>query len=144
MSAAASPEPAGTDPSGHYVGPASGVSFLLRVQRTLQRQGPRSSSAFTFGDLPLPGDRAPFAILPPRAHAQAMVRRYFGFAAATNHFLHRPTIEAWLEELYDAGGACGGVPGRVAMLFMVFAFAVNYGHADDGVALSTSEAAELR
>ncbi|KAF4119342.1 Fungal trans [Geosmithia morbida] len=147
-----SPEQNQTDQQGHYVGPASGVSFLLRVQRTLQKHayGPSSSSTFTFGDLPLPGDRSPFAILPPRTQAHAMVRRYFGFAAATNHFLHRPTVEAWLEELYSTGGAIRerrGARSRVALLFMVFAFAINYGHSDvpdEGVALSTSEASETR
>ncbi|KAL3293700.1 fungal specific transcription factor domain-containing protein [Colletotrichum asianum] len=126
-----SPEPSQTDEQGHYVGPASGVSFLLRIQRKLQVQSPGyfNSSVFNFGDRPLPGHDSSFAILPPKTIAESMVKRYFEFAATTHRFLHRPSVESWLEELYDTHGAmlykeCAR--SRTAILFMVFAHSNNY------------------
>ncbi|KAK2743811.1 finger protein, partial [Colletotrichum kahawae] len=126
-----SPEPSQTDEQGHYVGPASGVSFLLRIQRKLQVQSPGyfNSSVFNFGDRPLPGHDSSFAILPPKAVAESMVKRYFDFAATTHRFLHRPSVESWLEELYDTHGAMlykESARSRTAILFMVFAHSNNY------------------
>ncbi|KAH7131067.1 finger protein [Dactylonectria macrodidyma] len=126
-----SPEPSQTDQQGHYVGPASGVSFLLRIQRKLQVQSPGylNSSVFNFGDRPLPGHDSSFAILPPKPLAESMVKRYFDFAATTHRFLHRPSIEAWLEELYETNGEMlyqESSRSRTALLFMVFAHSNNY------------------
>ncbi|KAF4874259.1 putative transcriptional regulatory protein [Colletotrichum siamense] len=126
-----SPEPSQTDEQGHYVGPASGVSFLLRIQRKLQVQSPGyfNSSVFNFGDRPLPGHDSSFAILPPKTIAESMVKRYFDFAATTHRFLHRPSVESWLEELYDTHGAMlykESARSRTAILFMVFAHSNNY------------------
>lgn len=127
-----SPEPVQTDQQGHYVGPASGASFLLRVQRKLQSQPTAfssDSSIFTFGDLPLPELDPRFLILPPRPEAESLLRRYFDFASATHRFLHRPTVERWLEELYDTSGTMReqtSARSRTALLFMVFAHAENY------------------
>jgi hypothetical protein len=127
-----SPEPAQTDRQGHYVGPSSGASFLLRIQRKLNQQPSAFSSdtsIFTFGDLPLPESNPRFLILPPRPEADALVSRYFEFASATHRFLHRPTVELWLQELYETKGSlreelCGR--SKTALLFMVFACAENY------------------
>ncbi|KKY24426.1 putative finger protein [Diplodia seriata] len=140
-----SPEPSQNDQQGHYVGPASGASFLLRIQRKLLRQQTgllmqsststdQSSSIFTFGDLPLPEademDHAGFFVLPPQQDAEALLARYFDFAAATHRFLHRPTVEGWLAELYETNGAMrdskAAARSRLALLFMVFAQAGNY------------------
>lgn len=126
-----SPEPSQTDEQGHYVGPASGVSFLLRIQKKLQVQSPGyfNMSVFNFGDRPLPGYDSSFAILPPKPLADTMVRRYFDFAATTHRFLHRQSVEAWLDELYDTNGALlykESARSRTALLFMVFAHSNNY------------------
>lgn len=127
-----SPEPVQTDQQGHYVGPASGASFLLRIQRKLQQQPTALSSdtsIFTFGDLPLPDFDPRFLILPPRSEAESLVRRYFEFASATHRFLHRPTVENWLQELYETHGSMReqtAARSRTALLFMVFAHAANY------------------
>lgn len=126
-----SPEPAQTDQQGHYVGPASGVSFLLRIQRKLQSQssGCLKSSMFNFGDRPLPGQDSNFVILPEKPLAESMLQRYFDFAATTHRFLHRPSVEDWLRELYETGGSmrCQETArSRTALLFMVFAHANNY------------------
>ena len=126
-----SPEPSQTDLQGHYVGPSSGVSFLLRVQRKLHEKVSFSqdSSIFTFGDAPMPVFDQTFFVLPPKAEAEKLVARYFDFAAATHRYLHRPTVEAWLEEFYENLGVMrqkDGAKERTALLFMVFAQASEY------------------
>lgn len=128
-----SPEPVQTDQQGHYVGPSSGAAFLLRIQRRLQQQPSAfssDSSIFTFGDLPLQEPRTPrFLILPPRVTADALLRTYFEFGAATHRFLHRPTVEAWLDELYETDGVMrdqATAASKTALLFMVFASAESY------------------
>lgn len=126
-----SPEPSQTDRQGHYVGPASGVSFLLRVQKRLHQTltFSKASSIFTFGDAPLPDFDPSFFVLPPRDEAQRLTDRYFDFAVPTHRFLHRPTVNAWLDELYDTMGIMHSkeeAPARIAVLFMVFAQAREY------------------
>ncbi|KAK7701612.1 hypothetical protein SLS57_011661 [Botryosphaeria dothidea] len=81
-----SPEPSQNDQQGHYVGPASGASFLLRIQRKLVHQQSLSSesSIFTFGDLPLPEFDPSFFILPPQADAEALLARKRTFWCAYN------------------------------------------------------------
>jgi galactonate dehydratase len=103
LSSRNSPEPSQTDLEGHYVGPSSGVSFLLRVQKKLHQKVSfsQNSSIFTFGDAPLPEFDPSFFVLPPKADAETLVARYFDYAVATHRFLHRPTVEAWLEEFYE-------------------------------------------
>ncbi|KAI6778152.1 uncharacterized protein J7T54_007198 [Emericellopsis cladophorae] len=140
-----SPEPAQIDRQGHYVGPASGASFLLRIQRKLQRQSLVSSDAsiFTFGDLPLPESDPRFLILPPRSEAESLLCRYFEFASATHRFLHRPTVEMWLQELYETNGSMRDqavARSKTALLFMVLACAENYPKSKAGTVDPTSSA----
>jgi hypothetical protein len=122
-----------TDFEGHYVGPASGVSFLLKIQKRLHRaiSFSYSSSIFTFGDAPLhPPDLDPsFCMMLSRGDAQRLVDRYFDFAMPTYRFLHRPTIQEWFEEFYDTLGImrdAHSAPAKVALLFMVLAQARVY------------------
>lgn len=144
LSSRNSPEPAQVDLQGHYVGPASGASFLLRIQRKLKQQGPTTpsdSSIFTFGDLPLPQFDPRFLILPPRSEADSLLCRYFEFASATHRFLHRPTVETWLQELYDTHGTMqeqSAARSRTAVLFMVFAHAENFPKSKAGTVLPTT------
>lgn len=90
-----------------------------------------------------------FAILPPKPLAEAMVDTYFDFAATTHRFLHRPSVEAWLEELYETNGAMlykETARVRTALLFMVFAHSNNYrgqSVAETGGS-SMAESAEVR
>lgn len=131
LSLRASPEPTQTDQQGHYVGPASGVSFLLRVQRRVYQtlKFPPSSSIFTFGDAPLPDFDVSFFVLPPKDVTRQLLVRYFDFAVPTHRFLHRPTVEAWFEDLYTFNGCMSSrdeAPARTALLFMVFAQASLY------------------
>ncbi|KAL2787193.1 fungal-specific transcription factor domain-containing protein [Aspergillus keveii] len=128
-----SPEPSQTDLQGHYIGPASGVSFLLRVQKRLHQaiSFAQPSSIFTFGDAPLhlPEFDPSFCMMLPRDDAHRLVDRYFDFAMPTYRFLHRPTIEEWFAEFYDTLGVmrdAHSAPAKVALLFMVFSLARVY------------------
>ncbi|KAL4999146.1 fungal-specific transcription factor domain-containing protein [Aspergillus recurvatus] len=131
-----SPEPPSTDRQGHYIGPASGVSFLLRVQKRLHDAisfTQPSGSIFTFGDAPLnlPDFDPSFCMMLPRDEAQKLIDRYFDFAMPTYRFLHRPTVQEWFGEFYDTLGVMNdkeknGANAKVALLFMVFALARVY------------------
>lgn len=123
-----SPEPSQTDLQGHYIGPASGVSFLLRVQKRLHQaiSFSQPSSIFTFGDAPLqpPEFEPSFCMMLPKDAAQRLLDRYFDFAMPTYRFLHRPTLQEWFIEFYDTLGIMRNThsaPAKVALLFMVFA-----------------------
>ncbi|QDS74305.1 hypothetical protein FKW77_003873 [Venturia effusa] len=123
--------PVQTDLQTHYVGPSSGVSFLQRVQKRLHQTNSftHSSSIFAFGDAPLPDFDPAFFFLPPKSDAEELVARYFDFAVPTHRFLHRPTIEMWLDEFYKTKGVMGNerdALGRSALLLMVFAQATDY------------------
>jgi hypothetical protein len=127
-SSANSPDPSQTDLQGHYIGPASGVSFLLRVQKRLEQAISFSdpTSIFTFGDAPMhPPEYDPsFCMMLPRDDAQRLLDRYFDFAMPTYRFLHRPTIQEWFTEFYDTLGVmrnAQSAPTKAALLFMVFA-----------------------
>ncbi|KAL1899117.1 hypothetical protein Sste5346_003039 [Sporothrix stenoceras] len=128
-----SPEPQ-TDLQGHYIGPASGVSFLLRLQKRLHQAVSFShpDSIFTFGDAPLhhPSEFDPsFCMMLPREDAQRLLDRYFDYAMPTYRFLHFPTVQKWFTEFYDSLGAMNdgsGAAAKAALLFMIFAHAWAY------------------
>ncbi|KAG5781750.1 hypothetical protein H9Q73_004631 [Fusarium xylarioides] len=128
-----SPEPSQEDLQGHYIGPASGVSFLLRVQKRMHQaisfSGP--GSIFTFGDAPLqnPDYDPNFCMMLPKEDAQRLVDRYFDFAMPTYRFLHRPTIQEWFSEFYETLGTMRdptNSAAKVALLFMILAHARVY------------------
>lgn len=131
ISPSASPEPSQTDLQGHYVGPASGASFLIRAQKRVFEtlKLPQTSSIFTFGDAPLPDVDTSLFLLPPKEETKQLLNKYFDFAVPTHRYLHRPTVETWFEELYATSGTMGGTDeaqAKVALLFMVFAQASLY------------------
>lgn len=126
-------EPSQTDLQGHYIGPSSGVSFLLRVQKRLHEaiSFSQPSSIFTFGDAPLqiPEFDPSFCMMLPKDDAQRLVDRYFDYAMPTYRFLHRPTIQEWFTEFYDTLGTMRDIqnaPARIALLFTVFSLARVY------------------
>jgi hypothetical protein len=113
---------------GEYIGPASGVSFLQRVQKRLGQSTSFShpDSIFTFGDAPFASADTDlsFCMMIPRDVAQKLVDRYFDFAMPTYRFLHRPTIQAWFVEFYDTFGAMNDAqraPAQIALVLMVLA-----------------------
>ncbi|KAF5000506.1 hypothetical protein FGRMN_1673 [Fusarium graminum] len=128
-----SPEPSQEDLQGHYIGPASGVSFLLRVQKRMHQaisfSGP--GSIFTFGDAPLnnPDYDPNFCMMLPKEDGQRLVDRYFDFAMPTYRFLHRPTIQEWFDEFYETLGTMrdpNNAAAKIALLFMILAHARVY------------------
>lgn len=131
-------DPDQNDPQGNYIGPASGVSFLLRIQKRLHKaiSSSQANSIFAFGDAPMhnPEFDPSFCMMLPRMDAQRLVDRYFDFAMPTYRFLHRPTLQIWFNEFYDTLGAMHdkqNAPARVALIFMVFAHARVYMPEDD-------------
>ncbi|KAI1308586.1 fungal-specific transcription factor domain-containing protein [Xylaria venustula] len=91
----ASPEPGERDGQGHLVGASSGLTFLLRLQRRLRRDPdtppPPRTSVYTLGDA-----------------AESILKTYFELASPTYRYLHRPTVEGWMRELYEDGNFAGG------------------------------------
>ncbi|KAI0530373.1 transcriptional regulatory protein GAL4 [Xylaria digitata] len=133
ISLQSSPEPSCDDTQGQYIGPTSGVSFLLRVQKRLHQAISKSqaSTIFTFGDAPLqtPDFMPSFCMMLPRDDAQRLLDRYFDFAMPTYRFLHRPQVQNLFNEFYDTLGAmrdADSAPANTALLFMVFAQARVY------------------
>lgn len=108
-SSRASPEPGERDLQGHFVGASSGVAFLLRLQRRLRQDAGSvaETSVFTLGDAVLPEfDELSFE-LPPRDEAESLLKTYFELSSPTYRFLHRPTVESWMRELYESGTISG-------------------------------------
>ncbi|KAM0274877.1 hypothetical protein ACHAQH_007802 [Verticillium albo-atrum] len=133
VSSQQTPEPPQEDLQGHYIGPASGISFLLRVQKRLHKAIRFSvpSSIFTFGDAPIsPPDFDPsFCMVLPREDGQRLFDRYFDFAMPTYRFLHRPTLQDWFDEFYATLGTMRdghNATAKIALLFMIFAHARVY------------------
>lgn len=135
-----SPEPAHTDQEGHYVGPASGVSFLARALKRLRQAGPSASKAhqpcmFNFADSPVPHYDPYFLILPSQTAAQSLVRRYFDFASPTHRYLHQPTVEKWCDEFYHSvknpGPLAPGGHEKRAIILGVLAVANQYSSNQD-------------
>ncbi|CAI7637292.1 unnamed protein product [Penicillium manginii] len=91
------------DLEGHYVGPSSGVAFLLRVQKRLHENLRFSPSEliFNFGDAPFPNCDPQFLVLPPIDEALVLVNRYFEFSFPTHRFLHQATVEQWVHLFYS-------------------------------------------
>ncbi|KAK5175413.1 uncharacterized protein LTR77_000552 [Saxophila tyrrhenica] len=133
-----SPAESQTGLHGKYIGPASGVSFLQRVQTRLGQAVSFShpDSIFTFGDAPLskPEEDLSFCFMLPRVDAQRLIDRYFDFAMPTYRFLHRPTIQTWFTEFYETYGTMHAVStasARIALLLMVLAHGRVYMPDDD-------------
>lgn len=128
----ASPDLPVTDLQGHYIGPASGVSFLHRVQQRLHLSD-HSSPSFTFGDTPLPEfDPANSGVIISVEETSRLVQKFFEFSVPIDRIFHQPTIEAWLDEFHDTMGAMANTdeaPARRAVLWTVFATA--QGHFND-------------
>ncbi|PYH76297.1 hypothetical protein BO82DRAFT_387403 [Aspergillus uvarum CBS 121591] len=124
-----SPEAHQTDMEGHYVGPSSGVSFLIRAQKRLQEQIslPINAPIFSFGDAPLSKLDLAFLLLPPRFEADILIARYFDFAFPTHRFLHQAQVEGWVSEFYgplqDSAVAGPGKRAIRALVLMVLAHA---------------------
>jgi hypothetical protein len=121
-----------TDIQGHYVGPASGLSFLARVQKRLNFSY-HASSSFTFGDAPMADHDPTPSIMISSEESLRLVQRFFDFTVPIDRIVHRPTIDDWLREFQDTMGSMRGVEhacAQRAILWMIFAMAQEHGAPD--------------
>lgn len=143
-SSRSSPEADETQFEGDYIGPTSGIAFLYRVQRRFQqdfvssisgdldRQGSRNASVFSFGDGWIPDYSTSDFVFPNMHEAKGLVDRYFDFAMPTYRFLHRATVNTWLESVCTANQT-PGVQGQAlssakhAIVLLTLATAKLYG-----------------
>lgn len=137
------------DSGDHYVGAASGLSFLQQAVQHIESQkdssdvvdsavdveyaSPASASIFNSGDMPSlsrPSDRF---VMPSKDESNRMLARYFEFATPTYRFFHRPTVESWACQLClppDTNNTkqretkLDGV--RAAAVYLVWAQAIEY------------------
>lgn len=66
-------------------------------------------------------------MLPLKDEAQALLTTYFELASPTYRFLHRQTIESWLERMYNDLSTSDGVSlNQRAVILTVFAQATKY------------------
>ncbi|KAM3415368.1 hypothetical protein BST61_g8895 [Cercospora zeina] len=132
--------PEGSNASdGHYVGAISPHVFLRRTLQRLQDDeacvnstpSPKGAAAFTsifaHGDRPAPAVDHYGSTLPSYQTTSMLLQHYFDLAMPTIRFLHRGTVESWLDAFHDAesrdDGATQRSPAREAVVLVVIATA---------------------
>ncbi|KAF0321174.1 hypothetical protein GQ607_011579, partial [Colletotrichum asianum] len=108
---------------------ARGLSFLLRLQRRLRENsgGSTETSVFALGDPVLPQFDNTAVILPPKEKADNLLKTYFELSSPTYRFLHRPTVEGWLEEVYQNGTVSAPHSrSKYAVIMTMFAQSIQY------------------
>ena len=118
-----------TTRAGHYLGPASPfavcpclcdlhrhkqrltiVQFLRRASSRLGSLGLKYDSAvvsdagasiFSYGDKSTPSISTDLWALPSLQVAKQLVSTYFSFATPTYRVLHEPSVEKWVDRLYE-------------------------------------------
>ncbi|KAJ5438319.1 Glyoxylate reductase [Penicillium daleae] len=118
-----------SDEQGHFVGTSSNVSFFVRLRKRLQKRANKvvPTSIFTFGDAALPDFDSLSFVFPPREIAIELVDKYFIIGSPTYRFLHRGTIEEWLNNAYSPNPNQSSVTRtRNAVLLVVFATATRH------------------
>lgn len=136
QSSRVSPEPGESDQQGYFVGSSSGLSFLLRLQRRLRQETEEiaKTSVFTLGDPVLPDFDALSFVPPPRYEADMLLKTYFELSAPTYRFLHRPTVEGWIHQLYENGRIQRPQShSKYAVILAMFAQATQYVGGDQSV-----------
>lgn len=101
----------------------------------------KGTPIFTFGDAPLSRHNEllglghenvnqsfdpSFYLSLSKEYTYRLLERYFDFAVPVDRFLHRPTVQQWLDEFYETNGTMydkDEAPTRAAVLFMMFAVA---------------------
>lgn len=146
-----SPEPVATDLEGNYLGPSSGISFLNRVWQRLHHDessaitdelqnecSSRNTSVFMFGDRPYSNFQETGFTLPPFDKARELVDIYFDYAIVTYRFLHRGSVDEWLNQVYEndfsiANPPTGNMAARTAIILMIFSVATLYEEQHPGI-----------
>lgn len=70
----------------------------------VSKENQKRSRTSVFGDAPLPKYDPYFIILPSRDEARASINICLDFAYPTHRFLHKPTVEKWVDDFYDGIG----------------------------------------
>jgi hypothetical protein len=133
-----------------YIGPTSGIAFLHRAQRRFQQDlfGPMSNSfdgqgslqtpVRAFGDGWFPDYSISELVFPTRSQANHLLDRYFDFSMPTYRFLHRATVEGWLQNLCEENESTGQQgqnlsSAKTAIVLLILATAKLYGEDDTGI-----------
>ncbi|KAJ5582915.1 hypothetical protein N7535_001535 [Penicillium sp. DV-2018c] len=145
-----SPEPGSTDFEGHYLGPASGVSFINRVWSRLHQdetthypdelhnESSRNTAVFMFGDRPYSDSQDVGFNLPPLERALELVGIYFDFSVVTYRFVSRGNAEEWTRQVYRDGISLvnppvGNMIARTAIVLMILAVSTSYMEQKPGI-----------
>jgi hypothetical protein len=133
------------DVEDHYVGGASGLSFLQEAVQHMESKddpnavveveylSPVSASIFSSGDMPSPSQLGGIFCMPSKAESDRMLETYFEFATPTYRFFHRPTVESWASKLLTTAGKVHDQNisrthdcVKMAAVYLVWAQAVEY------------------
>ena len=136
-SRAQSPEGEPATLAGQYSGPSSAYSFLRRAWRRFGLSSEEADDGenpqigtpiFSVGDKAIPKDVDALATLrlPDRSATAKLFEMYFDFTMPTYRYLHRGTVEGWLDTYHSQAETGGGItlsPARQAVVLMVLATA---------------------
>lgn len=138
-SRAGSPEGGSTTFAGQYLGPTSPYTFLRRAWKRFEKDGLHSNLAgnateepdqsepiWAFGDRQVSPMEPDGFQLSSRHITSMLLSQYFDLAMPTYRFLHKQTVERWLEEFHKVQGQVSGatlLPARQAIVLMALATA---------------------
>ncbi|CZS96320.1 uncharacterized protein RAG0_05697 [Rhynchosporium agropyri] len=104
-----------------------GENIFQRTQNNMHNRTPyHQNPIFSFGDPPVPELDTSFFSLPSYRLAQSMVTQYLEHDAAIHRFLHRRTVEDWMESLLSNPRLMHGRTAdhsKNSVVLMVFALA---------------------
>ena len=153
----ASPEAGMTEIHGQYFDPTSGLAFIHRAWKRLSNHQPRDVDEGVYSSVEkhqpqvAAGDK-PFEVyldgplpVPDRADAQQLFAFYFDICIATYRFLHRPTVQHWMDRVLtnieqQQPLAQGVGESRTCIVLVIWAIAI-YHRGQSQRALSAEEEA---
>lgn len=96
--------------------------YAAIYSKNAEIQASKQASVFSFGDGWVPNSEMEFS-LPSRPEAKGLLDRYFDFAMPTYRFLHRPTVEVWLHNMYEASNTSEKAVSNAKRAIVVLIFA---------------------
>ncbi|KAI9035967.1 fungal specific transcription factor domain-containing protein [Aspergillus affinis] len=111
------------DQYGHFHGFATGFAFL---QFAKQRLASLPSMPLDFSDYPLTNAGNLPSILPPKSVADDLIRDYFDFGLTTSRFVHKPSLLAVYEKIYNLEETFNPNQDDLALVYMVMATGSHY------------------
>lgn len=116
------------DQYGHMHGGASEFAFLHYTKQVLAKL---PSASIQFSDHPLGGPISSLAILPPKSVADEIISNFFDFGLTTVRFIHKPSLFAKYQSLYDAPTSDAVSQDNTALVLMVMALGSHYSKQDN-------------